>query len=302
VPLVHDVELFGEPWEHVRLLSDTHRNSALLALLRRRAEGARVLEIGAGTGLWSCVAARMGARRVVAVEPSGLAGTLRMLVERNGLTDRVEVVDALIEDLDPEPMDLVFSELLNADPLAEGLLDSSRVGARWLDADGHLAPHRLQVLAQLVQYGDSRSEAQAARAQIEGIEASLGLDLAPLVQLVSAPGTDRLLGQEPTALGKPALLWDLDLADPELQTPEPVTLDLPRLEAPRPDRVPAGLGAVVWFRAELDEGVWMTNSPGRESHWGQLVCGWAQDLPRQGSIRVRAHVQDDGVVVEPVRG
>jgi len=294
VPLQLDVSLFAEPWEQVRLLSDGHRNSALLAMLRRRAPGARVLEIGAGTGIWVCAAARLGAEHVVAVEPSGMAELVRELVDRNGLQDRVTVLDALIEDLPPEPMDLVFSELLNADPFAEGVLESSAVARDWLPPGGHLAPNRLQIFAQLAHVEASAEESTAARAQIDGVAASLGLDLAPLVGLATRPGVDRQLGQDATLLGPPGLLWDLDLTVEHATPEDPIEAWLPvRVGALPPT------GAVVWFRAWLDDGIALTNTPGTDNHWGQLICGWVEPGatdPR--GVRVRAWLGDDGVVVE----
>ena len=56
-----DLSQFADPWEQLRLLSDAPRNALLIELLRRRAPGARVLEVGCGTGLLSCAAAALGA-------------------------------------------------------------------------------------------------------------------------------------------------------------------------------------------------------------------------------------------------
>jgi len=79
---------------HEALLRDRPRNAAFRrALARVIRPGARVLDVGSGSGLWAVVAARLGARRVVAVEREPL---LRPLIERlvaeNGVADRVEIV------------------------------------------------------------------------------------------------------------------------------------------------------------------------------------------------------------------
>ena len=68
---------FANPWEHLRLLSDPDRNQALVTLLERRAPGATVAEIGCGTGLLSLVAARLGAKKVFAIEPTGCGRSRR---------------------------------------------------------------------------------------------------------------------------------------------------------------------------------------------------------------------------------
>ena len=80
-----DLSGFANPWEHIRLLSDSPRNEVLIQLLAKRAPGARVLEVGCGTGLLSCIAAKLGAAEVIGVEPTPLIEVARELVKENGL-------------------------------------------------------------------------------------------------------------------------------------------------------------------------------------------------------------------------
>ncbi len=52
------------------MVADRHRTGAYVEALRRAVRpGSFVLDIGAGCGVFSLVACRLGARRVVAVEP-----------------------------------------------------------------------------------------------------------------------------------------------------------------------------------------------------------------------------------------
>ena len=53
--------------------------------------GAVVLDIGAGTGIFSLLAARAGARRVHAVDVNPAIWLLRDLAAENGLSDRIQV-------------------------------------------------------------------------------------------------------------------------------------------------------------------------------------------------------------------
>lgn len=34
-------------------------------------------------------------------------------------------------------------------------------------------------------------------------------------------------------------------------------------------------GAALWFEPELDDGLVLSNAPGRLGHWNQLVCEWS---------------------------
>lgn len=261
-----DVHAFADLWEHVRLLSDRPRNEALLELLRRRAPGARVLEVGCGTGLLSCVAARLGATHVHAVEPTAQAELARALVAANGLGDRVTVHEAMIEDLDPEPVDLVFSELLNADPFAEGIVSASAAAARWRAPRGHLAPHTLRV--HLAALGDDRSagEVHQARTELQRLATAHGLELGPLLD-----GLDTL---EPYPFLAPTLgrcgplveAFALPLGTGD-EPPEALDLALPW-----PHEGPVRAIAVA-FAADLDDGLVLANPPGQPGHWGHLVLG-----------------------------
>ncbi|MGD8658885.1 MAG: 50S ribosomal protein L11 methyltransferase [Desulfobacterales bacterium] len=71
-----------------------------------------VLDLGTGTGLLSLAAARLGSRRVVAVDLNLLAAkTAVKNVKRNQLQDRVLVVQGNAEDVIDYPADLVIANI-----------------------------------------------------------------------------------------------------------------------------------------------------------------------------------------------
>src|SRR5262249_35146790 len=80
--------------QHRRLVTDATRNRAFRRALERTVKpGSRVLDIGCGTGLWAILAARLGARKVVAVEREPLLlPIVRQLARDNGVLDRIDVV------------------------------------------------------------------------------------------------------------------------------------------------------------------------------------------------------------------
>ena len=72
----------------------------------------RVLDLGAGTGVLSLAAARLGAGRVTAVEYSHVAAeTARRNVQMNGLAAEVAVIHGLAEEQAHVPAGLVCSNL-----------------------------------------------------------------------------------------------------------------------------------------------------------------------------------------------
>jgi SAM-dependent methyltransferase len=110
---------------HDLLVRDRIRNRAFRrALARRVVPGSNVLDIGSGTGLWAVEAARLGARRVVAVEKEPL---LVPLIERlaadHGVADRVHVVGGDSRRITlPREFDLLVSETVGNLAFDEGIL------------------------------------------------------------------------------------------------------------------------------------------------------------------------------------
>ena len=107
---------------HFQMLADRSRMAPFEAAIAHAVRpGARVLELGAGTGVLSYFAARSGAARVWSVERlPHLAKAARGFLARNGVADRVEVVNAdAFEYLPPEPVDVVICEMLHTAMLRE---------------------------------------------------------------------------------------------------------------------------------------------------------------------------------------
>jgi len=286
---------FADLWEHARLLSDPARTEALVQLLVRRAPEARVLEVGCGTGLLSCIAAACGADRVVAVEPTEQADLARELVGHAGLADRVTVHQAAIEELDPQPMDLVFSELLNADPFAERVVQVSRQAARWVAPGGHLAPARLRLFVAAVRADDSHVEARAAREGVAALAERFGLSLAPLQAALEALAPYPSLAPRVQPAGPGVQVMELPLGTDAEPPCEPMAVRLP-CWGPQPVA-----GLTVWFEADLDDDLILHNRPDSDSHWGHLVIGWPRPVaPVGGTIDVQLCVDDGEVDAQPV--
>ena len=70
-----------------------------------------VLDVGTGTGILAIFACQAGARKVYAVEASQSAEIARLLIQANGYSDRIEVIQAKLEDVQlPEKVDIIISE------------------------------------------------------------------------------------------------------------------------------------------------------------------------------------------------
>ena len=132
---------------HQGLLADTRRNRAFhRALVARVRPGHTVLDLGAGSGVWGVLAARLGARRVVAVEREPLLGPIiERLASENGVADRVEVVCANARRLElPREFDVVVSETVGSEAFEEKIIElMQRARERFLRRGGALVPETI---------------------------------------------------------------------------------------------------------------------------------------------------------------
>jgi predicted RNA methylase len=135
---------------HEPLLSDASRNRAFyLALQEHITPDSTVLDIGAGTGIWATVAARLGARRVVAVEKDEmLIPIIRSLTRENGVEARVEVVKGDSRKLKlGERFDCIISETIGNQAFEEDIVpimvDARK---RFLKPNGTLIPSSVRLI------------------------------------------------------------------------------------------------------------------------------------------------------------
>jgi len=277
---------FANPWEHARLLSDRPRNQAMVDVIGRHAPGHRVLEIGCGSGLLSIVAARAGATRVYGVEPTGLADVARELVAANGLADRVEILDGRVEDLSPRPVDLAFSELLNADPFFEGVVSAMAAGADWVVPGGLLAPRRLVVKVALARVPDSAREVRAARSELQRLAGAFDIRVDPILELLQTDEPYVYMTEQVQIVSEPVVAFDVVLGQ-AADDPEQAEV---LLEVTEPGPV---AGAVAWFEAEMMDGLTLGNPPGAGGHWGQLVCAFADERGHSVGAKVGLTVHID---------
>ena len=134
--------------EHLGYLEDERRLAAYARAMRWVGiEGKTVLDLGAGTGILGLMAARLGARRVYAVE-QGTAGHLaQAAAAAAGLTGRVMVLGQRSPELMlPEQVDVIVCDQVSYFGLGAGLPECLAVSAgQWLRSGGVVMPSRLML-------------------------------------------------------------------------------------------------------------------------------------------------------------
>ena len=139
---------------HDLMLSDSIRTQTYQRAIQANVkEGDVVIDVGTGTGILALFAAKAGAKKVYAIERTGIIDLARQITKDNGLDDRIEFIKAEAEDLDlPEKADCIVSEWLGVFAVQENMLPSvASVRDRFLKPEGKLLPEMVGLSLSLVE-------------------------------------------------------------------------------------------------------------------------------------------------------
>jgi protein arginine N-methyltransferase 1 len=136
------------------MINDRRRTEAYAQALRAAMHpGCVVVDIGAGTGIFSLLACHFGAGQVHAVEPDCAIQVARQMAVANGCGDRITFHPALSTAITlPRPADVIISDLHGVLPLLQqhipSIIDARQ---RLLAPGGALIPRRDTLWAALVE-------------------------------------------------------------------------------------------------------------------------------------------------------
>ena len=136
---------------HARMLSDVHRNQGLRQAIESFVSGeTRFLDVGSGTGIWAILAAKLGARRVVAIEiEECLIPLIYKHAQENEVADKIEIVHGNVDDVRlNDQFDVIVSELFGRDVYGETTTRSFiSLRERFLAPGGVIIPQWMKMYA-----------------------------------------------------------------------------------------------------------------------------------------------------------
>lgn len=232
------------------VISEPRMSAYAEALAQAITPGCTVFDLGAGPGVFSLVACAYGAGSVVAVDPHPSVRLLSEFARANGFEDRITIFEGLsTEFTPPSKADVIVSDLRASLPLFEGhipaIVDARE---RLLKPGGTLIPLRDRLCIGLVEARDEyRPFAEPWLENAFDLDLSAGHRFVVNAFQKVQPGGARLLAS-PNHLA---------------------TLDYPTISSPdvtgnfefEVERSGTAHGLLLWFDAEIAEGLSFSNSP-----------------------------------------
>ena len=290
-PIKNPVDpMYAEFEVHRTMIRDRVRTEAFRRAIESVVRpGDVVLDVGAGSGILSVLAARAGAARVYAVEQTSIAVFAQELAAANGVAHIVEVFQGDAADIElPERVDVIVSEWLGGFGIDEGMLPPVVAARdRWLKPGGSMIPHSVTAWTALVHdryLGDTLEFLQ---------HNPYGVDLQGLIDRtvneIFYSGTFRhLLASDRRS--EPARLWTTNADSVQLdeaQAPHQAEVLLP---IPEPGIANA---LALWFGAELAPGISLSVGPGDPpTHWGMTTAPLRSPVELTPGMVVRARVRN----------
>ena len=252
------------------MMADEVRTNAYAEALRKAVRpGDVVLDLGAGTGIFSLLACRFGARRVHAADENAAVRIARELGRSNGYGDRIVCHEVPGHRLTlPEPVDVIVSDLRGVLPLS-GRSVSTVIDARarLLKPGGILLPQRDRLWVALASSPEDHQRAVAPWSTND-----LGFDLGRWSALLA----NSWIRAEPRAVPAP------------LSAGAVVRARLPDRRQPRRappgdlrgDRDAEAHGFYVWFDATIVEGIGFSGGPDAPKlPYGCGFFPWPRSVP-----------------------
>jgi hypothetical protein len=262
---------FGDAWTQWAMLADSERTKAYLATLEKHVNrDSVVLDVGAGTGVFSAFALLKGAKHVYAIEEAGIASVIPDILRKMGIRaeGRFTLLRANSADASfPRDVNLVVSELLGNDAFAEGMMATlADVASRIDNKKTKFIPGSVEIFAEAV---DVRSG--AAYKRISAISEKRSAD--------SNDFYERFLNAAKSSLDFSTLSFSSFLTKQDFRSASaPVSLGRVKLGPPSESSFLGGKTVLkitqsarspvvmMWFRLTLTEGITLSSRPGEKDH------------------------------------
>jgi type I protein arginine methyltransferase len=275
--------------DHGHMIAEKVRMDAFAAALDKSiGDDSVVVDLGGGTGIFTLIACRLGARRVFAIEKDDVIDIAKQVVAANGYADRVDFFEDFSTNVRlPEPADVIVSDIRGALPLyrlhVPTIVDARK---RFLARGGVMIPRRDTLWVSVAEVPDLYRDRVSCWDDF-------GFDMSAARKLA-------------------ANTWSKQRIDPDAFVAEPRelgVLNYETIEDPnfsgearcRIERTGIAHGVLVWFDTVLADGVGYSCGPGEPVDiYGSGFFPFEQPVPvtpgDHVSIRIAANLIDGDYV------
>jgi protein arginine N-methyltransferase 1 len=271
------------------MIAEKVRMDAFAAALDKSvADDSVVLDLGCGTGIFTLIACRLGARRVFAVEKDDVIDVAKQVVVANGYADRVDFFEDFSTNIRlPEPADVIVSDIRGALPLyrlhVPTIIDARK---RFLARGGVMIPQRDTLWVSVADVPE------LYRDRVTSWD-DFGFDMSAARMLVANTWSKQRIDSD-ALVAEPRVLGVLDYE----------TIEDPNFSGEaccRVERTGNAHGLLVWFDTVLADGVGYSCGPGEPVVvYGSGFFPFEQPVPVTSgdrvSIRIAANLIDGDYV------
>jgi type I protein arginine methyltransferase len=261
--------------QYASMFGDQLRMEAYSAAIAKTVRpGDAVVDLGCGPGVFALLACKAGARRVYAIDTSGVVDFGRHLAAANGFSDRIHFLRGDSRGIHlPERANVIVSDVRGVVPLhshAVGTLEDAR--NRFLADPGQLLPSRDTLYAAVIEHPDFYRQLAHPWNGSSHLDLSSGL---PLV--LNTMQRQHLKPRH--VISNPCSWHVLDYTNGAV-VPAEARIELPITR----DATGHGLG--VWFETVLIEEIGFSTAPSEaDTVYGHLVLPWLEPVSlREGDV------------------
>jgi protein arginine N-methyltransferase 1 len=308
---------YGFIYHQKDMLEDHKRTGAYYHAVmnnRKQFEGKVVLDVGTGSGILALFAAKAGAKKVYAVEATNMAKLARRVVENNGMSDIITVIQGMVESVTiPEQVDIIISEWMGYFLLRESMLDSVLLARdRFLKPGGAMYPSHARMYFAPIRTNSTAKRVEDYESSKENWEyfnsdmkAFYGVDLGSLTEDFDKEQRDYFINStawqdvHPSqVVGQPMCFKTYDLGKvsiSEIQDTITASCTLPIQEPVMIE------GLCSWFDVQFagspenpaDETVLLSTAPDAtgSTHWGQQTFFLSPPIDAAGGDALRLAIE-----------
>jgi protein arginine N-methyltransferase 1 len=274
---------FGQFSEQEKMLADHPRMNFYHAAVSRHVKpGARVIDLGTGTGILAAFAARQGAAKVYAIDHSDILKHAQRLAADNRIENVEFVATHSMDFKTAEPVDVILHEQMGDFLFDEAMVTNViDLRDRLLKQGGLIVPARFEFFCEPAKVKDERQIPFIWELNVHGYDYSCLERSRPQdPQYYQHASCD--LGLIEHFLGEPAPALTVDLQTlREADLPHQIQLTRTVVNAGRLD------GFAIFFRALVDSDLSLSSSPldtGRAPHWGFRMLRTETETFAQGEV------------------